>query len=411
MPRATRALFVHDHKFAPQADGTVRTPGAFSYRVWQRYLRHFDELVVAARRGAPADGRALPQASGPRVRFVFAPNISGVRHSLRARSEARRLIGRQIAEADAVIVRLPSELGLAAVELARGSGKAYLVEVVGCARDSYGTFGSLTGRLYAPLAGWRMRRAVAAAPLALYVTHSWLQSRYPTRGIWVAASNVELVLPDDDVRARRAERLTALASGGKPILGTIASLTSGRKGIQPALAALARLKRQGLSLHYRVLGEGDVGPWIAAAREQNIGDLVRFEGTASNRQEVMAWLDGIDLYLQPSLSEGLPRATIEAMSRGCACIGTDVGGLPELLPPERRVRPADPSALAALIETLSGDPALLANASDDGFVCAETFDPELLDRQRDIVLGELAMKAAGLVAHRFVRSEPASTAI
>ena len=42
-------------------------------------------------------------------------------------------------------------------------------------------------------------------------------------------------------------------------------------------------------------------------------------------------MDTLDLYIQPSNTEGLPRALIEAMSRGCPCVGSDAGGIPELL--------------------------------------------------------------------------------
>ena len=50
--------------------------------------------------------------------------------------------------------------------------------------------------------------------------------------------------------------------------------------------------------------------------------------------EMFAWLDSLDVYIQPSLQEGLPRALIEAMSRGLPCYGTRTGGIPELLPAE-----------------------------------------------------------------------------
>ena len=39
----------------------------------------------------------------------------------------------------------------------------------------------------------------------------------------------------------------------------------------------------------------------------------------------------LDIYIQPSLQEGLPRSVIEAMSVGLPCIGSDVAGIPELL--------------------------------------------------------------------------------
>ena len=41
--------------------------------------------------------------------------------------------------------------------------------------------------------------------------------------------------------------------------------------------------------------------------------------------------DNIDVFIMPSLQEGLPRSMVEAMSRGCNVIGSRVGGIPELL--------------------------------------------------------------------------------
>ena len=39
----------------------------------------------------------------------------------------------------------------------------------------------------------------------------------------------------------------------------------------------------------------------------------------------------MDIYIQPSLQEGLPRALLEAMSRACPSIGSNAGGIEELL--------------------------------------------------------------------------------
>jgi glycosyltransferase involved in cell wall biosynthesis len=46
---------------------------------------------------------------------------------------------------------------------------------------------------------------------------------------------------------------------------------------------------------------------------------------------VFDWLDAIDIYVQPSRQEGLPRALIEAMSRGLPAFGARTGGIPELI--------------------------------------------------------------------------------
>ena len=49
-------------------------------------------------------------------------------------------------------------------------------------------------------------------------------------------------------------------------------------------------------------------------------------------EKIFEWLDSIDIYVQPSRQEGMPRALIEAMSRGIPAFGAKTGGIPELLP-------------------------------------------------------------------------------
>ncbi len=66
-------------------------------------------------------------------------------------------------------------------------------------------------------------------------------------------------------------------------------------------------------------------------------DQIEFLG-AMPHGKVINWLDNIDIYIQPSLTEGLPRALIEAMSRGVLAIGSDAGGIPELLDDKYIVR-------------------------------------------------------------------------
>jgi glycosyltransferase involved in cell wall biosynthesis len=389
-----RLLFAHDHRFLRGTDGGLFTVGSFPASVWRRYLRHFDSVHVIARDGGMLPHEAnLASTTHPTVQIEFVANLGSLRNLLRTPERVRRQIATAVRNADAVVARLPSEIGLRAVAEARAVGKPYLVEVVGCAFDSYYNRGSAAARLYAPLAMWRTRRAVADAPLALYVTSSWLQERYPSSAKWVAASNVTIAPMTADEHAARANRLRELAQGRPPHLGTVASLRTRSKGLQTAIPAIANLRRAGLELRYSILGAGDQAPWRELAQRHGVADLVSFAGTRPSGTPVLQWLDGIDLHLQPSFQEGLPRATIEAMSRGVACIGSTCGGIPELLPVERTHKPGDVEGLADRIRSLVSDPTAVTDAANADLARSSEFDPELLEARRDQIYGALRMLA------------------
>lgn len=60
---------------------------------------------------------------------------------------------------------------------------------------------------------------------------------------------------------------------------------------------------------------------------------VLITGQLENPAAVNAHLQLCDVYLQPSLWDGMPNALLEAMAAGCGCIGSDAGGIPEIITP------------------------------------------------------------------------------
>ena len=82
-----------------------------------------------------------------------------------------------------------------------------------------------------------------------------------------------------------------------------------------------------------MVGDGDRTRLEQVIRDNDVAEQVEFLG-AMTHDKVFNWLDTIDLYVQPSRQEGLPRALIEAMSRGLPAIGAATGGIPELILPE-----------------------------------------------------------------------------
>ncbi|WP_191907340.1 glycosyltransferase family 4 protein [Vibrio diabolicus] len=76
------------------------------------------------------------------------------------------------------------------------------------------------------------------------------------------------------------------------------------------------------------MGKGDPSRFDGLAKKHGVD--VSFDGFISEKNKILDWLDDIDIYIQPSFQEGLPRATIEAMSRGCIVASSNAGGLNEL---------------------------------------------------------------------------------
>jgi glycosyltransferase involved in cell wall biosynthesis len=132
-------------------------------------------------------------------------------------------------------------------------------------------------------------------------------------------------------------------------LGLIGTLKTRNKGIQTIFKALSLVSQNLPAFEFRILGEGDPAPWRLEAARHGVGDLVVFDGTLPAGEPVLNWLDNVDVYLQPSFHEGLPRALIEAMSRGCPAIASSCGGIPELLEKECLIRPGDAKHLAELL--------------------------------------------------------------
>ncbi len=392
----TRLLFVHDHRFFRDEAGAVFTSGSLPGGIWGRYLEHSSSVRVIGRDGGllPPDAN-YARADHAGVSFNLIAGASYAQLILGSR-QVRDRVRSEVESCDVAVVRLPSELGFIAAAECRRAGKPYAVEMVGCAWDAMRNHGSWSAWLYAPLFRHRTRRALRRAPLVLYVTSEWLQQRYPTGGKAFAASDVEIAPMGPAELEARNVRLRRIADGQPPVLGTVASLRIRSKGIQTALAALAELRRHGVELRYRVLGPGDPAPWQAEAESHGVADLVSFDGIRPAGEGVRQWLDGIDIHLQPSFQEGLPRATVEAMSRGAACLGSTCGGIPELIPPERLHRPGDAAGLADRIRSLATDPAALAQASRHDLETASRYRPERLAEIRSQFLGEL-VKAATAV--------------
>ncbi|MUT64770.1 glycosyltransferase family 4 protein [Paenibacillus sp. NEAU-GSW1] len=381
-----KLVWAHDHTFYFNESGKFFSGGKLPYAVWERYLGVFDQLTIACRgKKTPLDadmtGKTL--SSGANVEFLVLPSLSNPVNKLTKRGYIEQLLTEAIGKADAVIARLPSEIGAEAIRVARSLGKPYAVEVVACAWDGLWNYGSVQGKLYAPLALQQTRALVKSAPYSLYVTEQFLQQRYPcVNGLTESCSNVEIPEPGEEVLNRRLERIMSGSSQTTMTIGLIGSLNGGAKGIDVALKAIAKAKPHLPRVWFRVLGDGDPSRWQALADKLGIGSAVTFEGVLPSGGAVFEWLDNIDLYLQPSFQEGLPRATIEAMSRGCPVLGSTAGGIPELIHESCLHRPGQAAQLAEQLKRAAVDRAWVKEQAELNFGKSRGYTKVRLDAKR-----------------------------
>jgi glycosyltransferase involved in cell wall biosynthesis len=134
--------------------------------------------------------------------------------------------------------------------------------------------------------------------------------------------------------ARPAVRARLGIGDGEAILGFCGELREkkGQGWLLDALLAVRRVRPA------RLLLIGEVRPsemprLLQAIAPGRIEDHVVITGQLPTAEAVNEHLQACDVYLQPSLWDGMPNALLEAMAAGCGCIASDAGGIPEIITP------------------------------------------------------------------------------
>lgn len=327
-----KVLFAHDHVFYKYKDSMYST-GGLSNTILKRYTTVFDEVTVISRQKVLSSNiQNLTLASTKNVHFVKVPDFKKIRGMCKI-FEAKRIIRNEVENCDALIARLPSSIGALAVKYAKRLNKPYLVELVACPWDAYWNH-SLIGKFVAPFVYLTTKKRVWNSKYVIYVTNEFLQRRYPTQGESVNCSNVSLKEFNDNILEKRLNKIRSMDRNSKIVIGTTAAVNVRYKGQQYIIKALGKLKKEGYTnFEYQLVGGGDQTYLKKIAKKNNVLNQVKFLGSLPHN-EVFKWLNTIDIYVQPSRQEGLPRALIEAMSQGVPAFGANTAGIPELLEKE-----------------------------------------------------------------------------
>lgn len=376
-----KAIFVHDHIFKTYESYVYSDK--LPYEIWKRYLKHFNTLTIFAReQKLKSNILNQPLSSGNNVCFEFGPSISSLKSIFKERKIQKERLKNLILKHDVIIARLPSEYGLISVEIAQSLNKKIVIEVVGCPWDSLWNYGNFKAKIYAPIQTYKMRRVINKSDFVVYVSQNYLQKRYPAslNASTIGISNVEIPIVSDNVIEKRLEKISK--KNKKIVLGLIGSFKTKYKGIHNIIPVLSRLVVKYPDIELRILGSGDIDKYKKIAKKFNVVEKVFFDGVLPSGEKVFDWLDKIDIYIQPSLTEGVPRALIEAMSRGCPSIASTAGGIPELLDKNLTFNPSDKNKFYEVLEKNIFSIEWRIKQAKKNFEKSKDYQKDILDNKR-----------------------------
>lgn len=324
-------LFCHDGPVNCDRNGKYYSIG-FNDKLFDRYATIFEKISIVTRVNRLKTLSAFNEDNKltiDKYRVIEYPNYLTFTGIFADKTNSIKLLENEISHCDALIIRLPSFLGSRCVKIAKKYKKPFLIELVGCPWDSLRNHG-LSGKMLAPYMYIMTKRQVKNATDVLYVTNKFLQKRYPTMGRHIGCSDVELQEIKQDTFCEKKKKLK---DKNKIIIGTVGKIDLKYKGHTTVISAIKKLKAKGFDVQYQIVGPGDKSNLEKYAEKNKVKNNIVFLGPMEH-DKIFEWLDTIDIYIQPSLTEGMPRSLIEAMSRGCPCIASNAGGMPELLEKE-----------------------------------------------------------------------------
>lgn len=185
------------------------------------------------------------------------------------------------------------------------------------------------------------------------------------------------------------KRPGAASSNNKIIVGTVGRLAP-QKGLEHFIRASAILAARHPSVQFVITGEGPLFPFLQGmVRKFGLSDRVCFTGYRSSIPEV---LSALDVFVLPSISEGLSITLLEALAAAKPVVATSTGGIPEILVEGTGilVSPGDNRAMAAAVSELLQNPGKARQMAEAGQRRVKTlFSRESMLSKTETVYGEV----------------------
>jgi glycosyltransferase involved in cell wall biosynthesis len=385
-----RVMVAIDNRFEKTQDGNYYSTTVCDHNFWKRYLEVFDEVIVFARVknifGTITD---KAPANGPGVSFFELPTYVGPWEYLKYYFQLKKLSRKAVDSADAFILRVPGGMGSLLWRALIRRKIPYSVEVIANFSDSIVSCGVnyITQLIVKILFGKNQLRQCQGAAASAYVTEKYLQSLYPPKNWTTHYSSIELtkesfISPGE--LEQKMIRLKDAVDGKRPFkichIGTMGALY---KAQDKLIEAVSVCRAKGHDMKLSFLGSGKYQDYFAQkAEELGMSKQVEFLGQVAPGKAVRDLLDSSDIFVLPSMTEGLPRALIEAMARGLPCIGTRIAGIPELLDPDSMIDAGNTKMLTEKLVFLCHNLDKLSKMAERNCKVAQNYDTVKLNERR-----------------------------
>jgi glycosyltransferase involved in cell wall biosynthesis len=198
-------------------------------------------------------------------------------------------------------------------------------------------------------------------------------------------SGVEIDLfKDSHVNIEKKKKLLGLNLQSL-VVGTVGWLLP-IKGPMILLKAMGRVWQKYPDAQLVYVGKGDLYEALhGQALQMGIADRVKLMGWRDDIHEIMSVFD---LFVLPSLNEGMGRVLVEAMAAGKPVVASNVGGIPDLVKDGKNgllVEPGDTDGLSFAIQELLSDKKIRDEMGEKGKNMAQSFSVEkMIEKINDL---------------------------
>lgn len=371
-----------EFRFLMTPDGMIWTDSIYDNEFWQRYLDIFDEVYIVARvKKVDKSQQTWKSVGNSKIKFLPLTYYVGPIQIIKKVFDLNRELTKISDLPYHFILRVPSFIGILLYRKLLKRDKKFGLEVVGDPDDVFqvDTLKVKFVDFYRWLFVRELRMQCSSASAVSYVTANTLQKKYPANKDVFTTNYSSIELPDyfysEPFRDFSQQKLLELLF--------IGSLAQKYKGLDILLKALAHSILNTADLKLTIVGDGMYkNEYEILSLELGIADKVSFQGYIADKKEIHKYYMSSDIFVLPSLTEGLPRVVIEAMSTSLPVIATNVGGIPELLNSTSMVDSGNVDQLAVKIEQFINDNELLYKEAKRNYIESKNYKYDLLQDRR-----------------------------